>query len=758
MHTYTFWQLANQYTIEIPIVQRDYAQGREDAKSKEIREKLLADLKESLRLNKPLELDFVYGKVNNKTFVPIDGQQRLTTLFLLHWYIGTRIGNEEIKKLSFSYKTRVSARDFCAGLIMKGTLISDDSSSISKQIEDAPWFFLAWKKDPTVQSMLTMLDSIHQQFNDKHQLEEIWPLLTERNYVLPKDNPKLNELVNLIRCDENINQQIKGKLEEVRKEPVISFKFLNLEEFELSDELYLKMNARGKALTDFENFKAWLIGYIQDKNFKITENNWTPKLDKEWTDLFWKFRDTNNSIDNRFMRFFVEIALCDYVSKTDSNYDDKDLIQAVQNLAFTEKKNVSYYSTKYFEQLQCFNEESLNFIFKILDKLHTSNGRIKIYGTVKNYIDVEKTFLELLENKQVTYSKRVTLYGYFKFICEEEIIEPFDSNFFHWMRVVRNIVENTTIDSPATFVGAIKGINKLLEFKSDTLVNLENGKISEKLDFFGTQIKEEILKAKLITKNIEWQEKIETIENHPFFKGSIGFLFSDNENSDLEKFVQWSISVRKVFDDDGVSSEYKSDAILLRAFVSQFNRWDQLWKFKYDSNKDNWKEILKNNIWHKPIQKVIDIESIDDIINLPIKESDFKDNQKKIHEDLYRSELLTVIQDSCYLQLYYETYILYPYNAKADWKKYVIGNKRNNLLSKLIQQKVIISDNQLKNNEGSIPFFWGWNVNFVFQEKKFVWKHDNQIGIEGEMFKLLPVGISQEVEFIEFIKTLIKDN
>jgi hypothetical protein len=45
MHTYTFWQLAIQYTIEIPIVQRDYAQGREDAKSKEIREKLLADLK-----------------------------------------------------------------------------------------------------------------------------------------------------------------------------------------------------------------------------------------------------------------------------------------------------------------------------------------------------------------------------------------------------------------------------------------------------------------------------------------------------------------------------------------------------------------------------------------------------------------------------------------------------------------------------------------------------------------------------------------
>jgi hypothetical protein len=499
-----------------------------------------------------------------------------------------------------------------------------------------PWFFLAWEKDPTVQSMLNMLDSIHQKFNDKHQLEGIWSLLTESNYVLSKDNPKLNELVNLIRFDEDVNQQIEDKLEEVSNEPVVSFKFLNLEEFELSDELYLKMNARGKALTDFENFKAWLIGYIQDKNFKITEKDWTIKLDKEWTDLFWKFRDSNNPIDNRFMRFFVEMALCDYVSKTDKKYDDKDLIQTVQNLAFADKKNISYYSNKYFEELKCFNKESLNFIFKTLDKLHTSDGKIKTHETVKSYINIEKTFLELLENKQWTYSKRVTLYGYLKFICEEEIVEATNNNFFHWMRVVGNIVENTTIDSPATFVGAIKGINKLLEFKSDTLVNLENGKISEKLDFFGTQIKEEILKAKLITKNIEWQEKIETIENHPFFKGSIGFLFSDNENSDLEKFVQWSISVRKVFDDDGVSSEYKSDAILLRAFVSQFNRWDQLWKFKYDSNKDNWKEILKNNIWHKPIQKVIDIESIDDIINLPIKESDFKDNQKKIHEDLYR--------------------------------------------------------------------------------------------------------------------------
>src|SRR5690554_7272651 len=41
-------------------------------------------------------------------------------------------------------------------------------------------------------------------------------------------------------------------------EPYITFQFLDLHSFGLSDELYIKMNARGKSLTIFENFKAKL--------------------------------------------------------------------------------------------------------------------------------------------------------------------------------------------------------------------------------------------------------------------------------------------------------------------------------------------------------------------------------------------------------------------------------------------------------------------------------------------------------------------
>ena len=89
-----FSQLFQQHgQVRIPIIQRDYAQGRPAAE--EVREEFLGALEEALRKpaddpTLPLNLDFVYGSVEGVSetrFLPLDGQQRLTTLFLLHWYL-----------------------------------------------------------------------------------------------------------------------------------------------------------------------------------------------------------------------------------------------------------------------------------------------------------------------------------------------------------------------------------------------------------------------------------------------------------------------------------------------------------------------------------------------------------------------------------------------------------------------------------------------------------------------------------------------
>ena len=86
--THTFWELILSYKIIIPPLQRDYAQGRKkNAEIEQIRNSLIEEIFESLVTNKPLVLNFIYGEKADSRFVPIDGQQRLTTFFLLHWYV-----------------------------------------------------------------------------------------------------------------------------------------------------------------------------------------------------------------------------------------------------------------------------------------------------------------------------------------------------------------------------------------------------------------------------------------------------------------------------------------------------------------------------------------------------------------------------------------------------------------------------------------------------------------------------------------------
>ncbi|MEB2804429.1 DUF262 domain-containing protein [Campylobacter upsaliensis] len=111
----SFKALTQKYTIKIPRIQRDYAQGRKNAQK--IREKFVKDLFESLKNDKTLHLQFIYGSVKNgNDFIPLDGQQRLTTLYLLHWYILTRNNITESYLANFTYETRSSSREFCKAL------------------------------------------------------------------------------------------------------------------------------------------------------------------------------------------------------------------------------------------------------------------------------------------------------------------------------------------------------------------------------------------------------------------------------------------------------------------------------------------------------------------------------------------------------------------------------------------------------------------------------------------------------------------
>ena len=84
MKKYSFKDLFNEEIkgIEIPIIQRDYAQGRKS--ESRIRNRFLEALfKAVTETDKHITLDFVYGEIDpNGILIPLDGQQRITTLFL----------------------------------------------------------------------------------------------------------------------------------------------------------------------------------------------------------------------------------------------------------------------------------------------------------------------------------------------------------------------------------------------------------------------------------------------------------------------------------------------------------------------------------------------------------------------------------------------------------------------------------------------------------------------------------------------------
>ena len=236
----TFLSFAQNKKIEIPIFQRDYAQGRNDKTTDKIRKDFVSSLIEALDKNTPIELDFIYGREVDNTIILIDGQQRLTTLFLLHWYISQRIGKiDAFKNIKFSYATRDYAKDFTAKLTTEEDFKIDFTQAISTELKDKNWFYDDWQHDPTVSGMLNTLDEIHKQLRDK-TIEHYWSLL---------------------------------------EQGIITFYWLDLEEHHLTDELYLKMNARGKQLSKFENFKASLIKHMADEQWEGREDFSLKKMD-----------------------------------------------------------------------------------------------------------------------------------------------------------------------------------------------------------------------------------------------------------------------------------------------------------------------------------------------------------------------------------------------------------------------------------------------------------------------------------------------
>lgn len=514
----TFRELFRRHPrLKVPLIQRDYAQGRDTAAG--LRREFLQALSEALRPEdeKPrlLDLDFVYGNTAwepEETFQPLDGQQRLTTLFLLHWYAAWRDGEQtdfmgwisDAKRSRLCYAVRTSSEEFFDQLVTYyPPSATPGKVALSKRIEDEPWFFRGWKLDPTIQGVLKMLDAIEARFAEQERLYR----------VLVEATP-----------------------------PRITFQVLNLPDIGLTDDLYIKMNARGKPLTPFENFKARLEPllvelfpnekrFVEGRSVSLQEY-FSYRVDGRWADLFWPFRDKEkNLFDDKVMRLLGALIL---VTRNPDAAGAGRLLEDLRN----QEIEFSFFR---YKSDGCLDKSFLGTLIASLDRWAKEQGGLQTWLPPEGGLDEEKLFSEVLERgSDARFENLIRLQAYSGYFYTHQ--GKIDAAILAtWMRVILNLSANTQYRSIEDFRRSMRGVNALLP-KADSVLAFLADPTCQLEGFDPQQSREEQLKAQLM-ESPGWRVAILAAERHPWFDGQIEFLLSFSGVLDrwlTAKIVDWS--------------------------------------------------------------------------------------------------------------------------------------------------------------------------------------------------------------------------
>ena len=522
--------------IVIPKIQRSYAQGRKE--EAQVRKSILEELFKTIKENKDIELNFIYGSLkDNGIYELLDGQQRITTLFLLYLYAHLQekgelpFGFKEDEKVRLTYETRNSSRDFINELCKLNKLTDEEKQTPSEYIKNQRWYSNAFRLDPTIEAMLTMLDAI-----DEHYKKEC---------ILIAD-----------------------------KLDLIRFYALNLNDFNLTEELYIKMNARGLPLTPFENFKADLVGYYKpakDASQQELESwlDFATKLDTKWIDVFWDKESSDKEVDQQYFRFFYRVATLLSIV-----FSQKDTT--------AEKMNSNPEFDFFRQESETQSNDKARYLgFKSYQTLFEALGKDKSKEILTLLLDTFKSYPTILEDAKAAWGEQITPFadlknysqknsvvfaGIVMYILTQEASPKGNKDFEHWMRMVWNIVENTNIDGVVPQVNTIRDLYDLISNSKGNIYE----HLAQKNESFTVAINEEIRKAKLIIQDKRFEEVLGKQEKHEFFKGFAGVVLS--EGVGYEQFRNRVERIAPLFDKVGISPLYRNEEhLLIRACIASFS-------------------------------------------------------------------------------------------------------------------------------------------------------------------------------------------
>ncbi len=573
--------------ISIPRLQRDYVQGINES----IIRPFINDL---MNGTNTVDLNYIYGTKNKEYFQPIDGQQRLTTIWLLRLCLSKTVGIEF--NVSLQYDTREYANEYCKNLLW--ATIED-----VRKPQQATWYLKAWDNDYSVRAMNSAIDVI-------------WKYMP---------NTKEDVL--------NILHSLDTRLQ---------YCYLPLGE-DINEDIYIKMNRRGVQLSAFENLKSWLDKRAEVVNDSVFSKKWKERMDGSWSTMMWELVDKSDTkkdicIDDLILNCIYSFTYC-YLSKNkdefnshfDDNEDEKQNARFILDLQkesdiyegclerIGSPKNKKRLELYQLDVLPIFTGNSMQFIYNCMERL--CNVYKAIDDSSYNFYSewqpsTSESLLVHLVNEN-TYQSRTLLFALSAFIGSEST--PFDS----WIYRIRNLVVNSDINA-STIHNILLGIELLASYCKDASINdvlvhrdkNDNGKeLFPLIGFSKKQLQEESTKSKL---NIDVWNEVKTTENHQFFLGRVSFLFDfAGENPSLEKINPYIFYMQKLFNNKSFANGIGNSLRLAMlpfgwfGYYGQYGNWsflkskEEKQKFIYDSDIDN-KTLLRNNPHNYVLQGVIE--------------------------------------------------------------------------------------------------------------------------------------------------------
>jgi hypothetical protein len=286
------------HKIIIPDLQRDYCWG--DKVHTNAKKELVTDFVNSIishfeaQGQTKLNLGLIYGYELPENHIQLcDGQQRITTLYLLMGILNKRSENNEYRNLLISdfeyskddrepylqYAIRESCLYFLSDLVchyfIKPERTDEEYIETIDNIKSATWYYKEYDTDPSVQSMI-------------NAIKEIKAVLTKN--------------INKIDWLQGFSEYVANK---------ITFMYYDMGSRKNGEETFVIINTTGEPLTSVENLKAQIIKKEKDKN-----------ISKSWEDIynwFWNKRQgENDTADPGFEEFLRWVTILHYSEIADT--------------------------------------------------------------------------------------------------------------------------------------------------------------------------------------------------------------------------------------------------------------------------------------------------------------------------------------------------------------------------------------------------------------------------------------------------------